>query len=260
MSENIQYNQVVTQKQSGLGIAGMVIGIIALLLACLVFGGFLGIIGIILSIVGACQKDRKHGTAIAGIVLNAIAIIIMIIMFAVAASSANESETNSNIVSNKIESEASSGNESESTIEEDSHMPTVGEYVEGETWKISLLDAKEYDQITGNAYSDKPDEGNNYLVLFFEVENVSDEDDYFNYFYIESYLDGYSTNISYVLNDPEGYEMLSGDVAAGKKLKGCLTYQVPSSGWSELEVSYKDWIGTSNKVATFVVTPDNLTE
>lgn len=70
------------QKQSGLGIAGMVLGIIAILLSCLVVGGFIGIVGLILSIVGVLQKEKGKGTAIAGIVCNSISILIMIIIFA----------------------------------------------------------------------------------------------------------------------------------------------------------------------------------
>lgn len=267
MSENIQNRQNVTQnQQSGLGIAGMIIGIIALLLSCILIGGFIGIVGLILSIVGVSQKNKKTGMAVAGIVLNAVAIVIMIIMFVVAGSDSDNASTTAHkidqesTVSSVQQSAEVSSVETSAPTDTNTAMPTVGEYVEGDTWKISLLDAKQYDKIAGEYYSDEPDSGNDYLVLFFEVENISDKDDYFNYLYLESYLDGYNTDFEITVNSPEGYSTLSGDVAAGKKLKGCLVYQVPQSGWSELEVSYKDWIATSNKVATFVVTPDNLSD
>ncbi len=74
-----------TRQQSGLGIAGMIIGIISLLLSCVFIGGILGIIGLILSIVGATRKNKAAGTAIAGITLNTIAIFIMIIVMAIGA-------------------------------------------------------------------------------------------------------------------------------------------------------------------------------
>lgn len=97
------------------------------------------------------------------------------------------------------------------------------------------------------------------LVCFFEVENVSDEDNYFNYFYIESYVDGYNEDISVLLSDVDGNSILSGDVAAGKKLKGYLAWQVDPA-WEELEVSYKSDVWTGDKAATFVVTPDQVSE
>ena len=107
-------------------------------------------------------------------------------------------------------------------------------------------------------FSDTPSDGKSFLVLFFEVENVSNEDDYFNYFNIESYVDGYNTPIKLLLNDPDGIDVLTGDVAAGKKLKGHLAWEV-SPGWKELEVSYKDNLWTGGKAATFRVVPSDLT-
>ncbi|MCM1112189.1 MAG: hypothetical protein NC399_02925 [Muribaculum sp.] len=83
------------KSQSGLGIAGMVLGIIALLLSCILIGGFIGILGLILSLIGMTQKDRNHGMAIAGIVLNAVAVIIMILIFAAGSSVGSSQPANS---------------------------------------------------------------------------------------------------------------------------------------------------------------------
>lgn len=272
-------HQATQQKHSGLAIAGMVLGIIALLTSCLIFGGFIGIIGLVLSIAGIMQKNNKTGIAIAGIVLNVIAIIIMVVMF-IAVGSDND-ESSASVSVSESDTTVFESAETPSTVIEPAEtpsteidtidsqtpstsemvsLPTVGDTIEGKTWKISLLDAKEYNKIEDTYYNDEPAEGNKYLVLFFEVENVSNEDDFFNYFYLESYLDSYNTDIVLTMNKPNGYEMLSGDVASGKKLKGCLVYEVPISGWTELEVSYKDWVGTSSKVATFIVTPDVISE
>lgn len=81
-----QATQTSNQQQSGLGIAGMVIGIISVLLSCIIIGGFLGIIGLALSIAAITQKGKKKGFSIAGLVLNTISIIIMIIVLATGAS------------------------------------------------------------------------------------------------------------------------------------------------------------------------------
>ena len=117
--------------------------------------------------------------------------------------------------------------------------------------------APKSDEMKADFYTDKPGDGNVFLVLFFEVENVSDEDDYFNYFNIESYVDGYSSSIKILLNKPDGAGTLTGNVAAGKKMKGQLSWEVPS-GWKELEVSYKNSLWKGDKAATFVVTPDDI--
>ena len=65
-------------KSNGLGIASMVIGIIALLLSCC-YGGVLGIVGLILGIVGL-TKPGKKGTAIAGVVTSSISILILLVL------------------------------------------------------------------------------------------------------------------------------------------------------------------------------------
>ena len=151
----------------------------------------------------------------------------------------------------------------ESKEESKQQAPTaakVGQTVTGDKWAISLLYAKVFSEISDGTFTTKPEtEGNVYLVLFFEVENVSSEDDYFNYLYIESYVDSYNTGLSVLFTNPDGYDTLTGNVAAGKKLKGCLAWEV-SADWKELEVSYKDGVWTSDKAATFVVTPADLTE
>ena len=150
-----------------------------------------------------------------------------------------------------------SATDSGTTSAPEEQKATVGQTVTGEKWAISLTGAKVYDKIDDEYLPIEPAEGKQYLVLFFDVENVSAEDDYFNYFNIESYVDGYNSQISVLLGDVEGYQTLTGDVAAGKKLQGYLAWEVDPE-WKELEVSYKDDVWTGSKAATFVVTPDNL--
>ena len=58
-------------KQSGFGITSMILGIISLLSSCV-----LGILGIIFATIAMCQKDRAHGTAIAGLTCSIIGSVI----------------------------------------------------------------------------------------------------------------------------------------------------------------------------------------
>lgn len=269
------------KKQNGLGTAGMIIGIFALLFSCILIGGFIGIVGLIISIVAVTMTEKKKGNAIAGIVLNGISILILLFIFIGVMSYDTEESSNvskiedtktasskEEIKEEKIEevkqAEEKVEIEKEEKVKEEKKtsksLATVGEYVENKDWKISLLEAREYDSIDSDYYSDKPEiEGNKFVVLFFEVENVSNEDNHFNMFYYESYIDGYSADTELLMNDPENYKMLSGDVAAGKKMKGYVAYEV-TPDWQEIEFSYKDWVGTSDKVATFLIKPENITK
>jgi len=66
----------VKQESSGLGIAGMVIGIISFLLSWAIVFILLPVIGLILS----CVAKGKKGFKIAGIILNALAIVASIVL------------------------------------------------------------------------------------------------------------------------------------------------------------------------------------
>lgn len=87
----------------------------------------------------------------------------------------------------------------------------------GDKWSISLQSAKLFDEIKENEFlTDKPEEGKQFLVLFFEVENLSAEDEYFNYLNFENYVDGYNQALKVLFTKPDGYSALTGDVAAGR--------------------------------------------
>ena len=82
-------------KQSGFGIASLILGILGFLGSCFVFGIVPGVLGIVLAIIGLCQKDRAKGTAIAGLVLSIIgtAIAGFSILFGIALFETDESDT-----------------------------------------------------------------------------------------------------------------------------------------------------------------------
>lgn len=157
-------------------------------------------------------------------------------------------------------SDLNGANASDDQPKEEVKMATVGQNVSSEKWKISLLSAKLYDKIEAKYHTDEPESGNKFLVLFFEVENISNEDDRFINWHFESYIDGYSSEQASILNDPDGVGDLHGDVASGKKLKGQICYEVPE-GWQEVEVHYKEDSWSSNPVKLkFVVTPDKVAQ
>lgn len=69
---------------NGLGIAALVLGILALVGAFIPFlsygAWFLGLIGLVLGIIGLVQKNKKKGTALTGTILSGVAIILSIIL------------------------------------------------------------------------------------------------------------------------------------------------------------------------------------
>lgn len=146
----------------------------------------------------------------------------------------------------------------ETTIAEASAGIKPGSFVQNTNYKFSFEKAKIFDEISsGEYFTNTPKDGKKYLVLFFDVENVSSKDQYVNYLYIKGYEDGYDINLSMLLGDVDGYSALTGDLAAGKKMRGYLAYEV-NENWKEFELTYKA-IGDKDSY-DFSVTPNDLSK
>lgn len=133
---------------------------------------------------------------------------------------------------------------------------TVGDTVTADGWRVTLEKAIQSDQVGDNTlFQSKASEGKTFVVLFFEVENISNKNDFFNMFYHKSNVDGYSANNKTLLNEIDGYSDLAGDVDAGKKRRGFMAWEV-SADWKEIEYSYEELGG--NRICTFTVTPADI--
>lgn len=82
-------------KQSGFGIVSLICGILSILLACLSVGIVPAVIGIILAIVAFIQKNRGHGTAIAGLVCSVVGAVIFLVALALVNGDGESSITSS---------------------------------------------------------------------------------------------------------------------------------------------------------------------
>ena len=78
-----------SRPRNGMGTAALVLGIVGFLLAILVVGGLLGLLAVIFGFVGLSRVRRgeatNRGSAIAGIVLGAIAVVLAGILVAAGA-------------------------------------------------------------------------------------------------------------------------------------------------------------------------------
>ena len=132
-----------------------------------------------------------------------------------------------------------------------------GHYLQKDTFKFTFERASLYDEISGEYFNDTPADGKKYLACFFEVENVSDDDAYVSSAYIKAYLNDYTINESFLLNDIEGYKALGGELQPGKKQKGYICYEV-GADWEKLEFTYTDGFFDA-QTYDFIVTPDDIT-
>lgn len=232
-------------KQSGFGIASMILGIVGILLSCIIIGIVPAVIGLILAIIGLAKKDKKHGTAIAGLVCSIVAILIFLI-FAFAFGSNKNSE-------NKEETQKTGTVEtkSESDVEEKPENSAneqteflVGDIVETKELKISFLSAGEY---TSDNEFIQPKDGNVFYRMEFEFENISDSDQTISSMMNwECYADDYSVEQSWI-----GDDQIDATLSPGKKVKGAVYFEVPA-GAENIVLEFETNFWTEEKIV-FVV-------
>lgn len=196
-------------KQSGFGIASLVLGIVSILLACVGVGIFPAILGIIFAIIGLISKSKKSGTAIAGLICSIVGVIFFLFAYLVADSfldtynkekqkkveTVEQSETETN------DAEVDEKAEEQTEQEEELQTYNVGDSVVLKDWEIIVTDFKIVDSISENYGKFSPDEeGNKYAQVFVSVTNNGKQTDRF----LPSY--GYGDDVNAKLLYGDGYE------------------------------------------------------
>lgn len=104
-------------------------------------------------------------------------------------------------------------------------------------WKITYLNYKSLSEINGYA---KPSDGKEFLVVFFEVENISSETQNFSLFNLDYYVDDFKTPQTIIGSQIDNAMQLGAtQVEAGKKVKGYLAFEV-SPDWKNLNITYNE--------------------
>lgn len=168
-----------------------------------------------------CRK--KQGGILKWIIIGIVAIVII---GAVAGGGEDEPKKVGDARSGKQESE-----EKKDTF-------SLGEIAELDDVRVTLTDYKES---TGSEWN-KPSDGNVFVLVQFEIENNSQEEiAVSSMLSFEAYADDYAANLSLSALVENEETQLDGTVAAGKKMKGWIGYEVPSD-WKKFEVQFIDSI------------------
>lgn len=163
-------------------------------------------------------------------------VVLVVVVLVVIAAFAGGGESNS---PQKVESTSgtsqSASQASQAQSQPEQTVFTVGDAVELNGVKTTLLSAEEY---PGKQYM-MPTDGNVFLVCQFEIENDSSaEINVSSMVSFNAYCDDYSVNLSVtgeMLED--SWKTLDGTVAPGKKINGVIAYEIPQD-WQKMEISY----------------------
>ena len=104
----------------------------------------------------------------------------------------------------------------------------------------------DYKENAGSEYN-KPSDGNVFLMAEFEiVNNTKEELGISSMLSFEAYADDYKLDYSLAaIMEKEGNQ-LDGEIAAGKKMKGWIGWEVPQD-YQAVEVHFTDNVWSSNK-------------
>lgn len=163
-------------------------------------------------------------------------VVLVVVVLVVIAAFAGGGESNS---PQKVESTSgtsqSASQASQAQSQPEQTVFTVGDTVELNGVKTTLLSAEEY---PGKQYM-MPTDGNVFLVCQFEIENDSSaEINVSSMVSFNAYCDDYSVSLSItgeMLED--SWKSLDGTVAPGKKINGVIAYEIPQD-WQKMEISY----------------------
>ena len=178
-----------------------------------------------------CPVCRKKQGA-PGCLIVVLVVVVLVVIAAFAGS--GESSTPQKVESTSGTSQSAS-QAGEAQPQPEQTALTVGDAVELNGVKTTLLSAEEY---PGKQYM-MPTDGNVFLVCQFEIENDSSaEINVSSMVSFNAYCDDYSVNLSVtgeMLED--SWKTLDGTVAPGKKINGVIAYEIPQD-WQKMEISY----------------------
>ena len=187
-----------------------------------------------------CRK--KQGGVGKWIIIGVIVVILLAALFGGGDDKLKKVE-NSKVESTQQDEKKSEEPKTDVNTEEVKDIFEVGETAELNDVQVTLLSYKES---KGSEYN-KPSDGNVFLMAEFEIVNNSDSEmNVSSVMSFEAYADDYSLNYSFgALMDNEDRQM-DGTIAAVKKMKGYIGYEVPKD-WSTVEIHFTDDVWSNNK-------------
>lgn len=122
---------------------------------------------------------------------------------------------------------------------------TVGDTVALNNIEVTFIGVTES---TGSDFL-KPADGNTFVLCEFEIYNSSDEElSVSSMMCFNAYYDDYSCDLSISALSSKGDKaQLDGTVAAGKKMRGVVGYEIPTN-WQVLEIHYTPSILSDDKI------------
>lgn len=122
--------------------------------------------------------------------------------------------------------------------------------------QINVIGLKSYKKLESKLYKDKAAKDKEFLVLFLEINNKQNDNDYINVNYLNAKVDGKNIKNQVLFNDPEEFKTIFQNVGPGSSLKGFVVWEVPDN-WKKIKVVYDGWKDSDNLSLNCTFTPDD---
>ncbi|MGN1312174.1 MAG: DUF4352 domain-containing protein [Bacilli bacterium] len=133
---------------------------------------------------------------------------------------------------------------------------TIGDTLINDDVRITLTDALIYSEINGDEFTDKPSYGKEFLIFFFNIENMDDESKYISTYNFSGYVDDVAVQTKDLFNDVEDTPVLGVDLASGKKARGYVAFEI-NEDWKKFEIRYKENSFDEDSIIFTVVNENN---
>ncbi len=183
------------------------------------------------------QCGKRQGGALKYIL---IAVAVFIVIGVVVAGFGKDDGPKKVNTNNSVEDDT----KNDATTEENKKDTfTVGETAEMQVIQVTLSN---YEESEGSSFY-KPSEGKVFVLAEFEIANNSDKDlAISSLLSFKAYADDYSLNYSVAAMIDKSDSTLDGSVAAGKKMKGWIGYEV-NADWGKVEIEFSPEVWKSKK-------------
>lgn len=140
---------------------------------------------------------------------------------------------------------------SEKESEQPKKSDDTNEVQISDKWKMVYQGCQTYREIP-DLYG-KAGDGKEFVVVTFDIENVSTEKQTFSMFFLSSYFDEYKTPMTVLGGQIDGATLLgANEIEPGKKIKGYLAYEVEQE-WNKLDIFYNDSLTDTNNEIKFTI-------
>ncbi len=177
-------------------------------------------------------QKKKRGCLIASLIALGVIIIIVIIVFVSCMSSVSDALSATATPPSLV------GKTSGEPGQDASSSPSVQTFTTGDVIQASefKLTIESFKKVKGDEYN-KPEDGKEFVQIVLLAENTSDSEVSFSSMIMfDAYVDDLAMNesISAQIAD-DSIKTMDGTIAAGKKLRGQLAYEVPK-GWMKIQI------------------------